>query len=112
MLRNRSLSTIILAAAVPETATKERQRNGLAVHPRVGSGTIGIFDFVTACYTERCFRNVLLACSLARCQRRKESSASIKNLGTFFYVLLRRVLPFLLGHACQENKVDETVGVQ
>lgn len=60
MLRNRSLSTIILAAAVPETATKERQRNGLAVHPRVGSGTIDIFDFVTACYTERCFRNVLL----------------------------------------------------
>lgn len=111
MLRNRSLLHHYPSRGSSGNGDQGAP-DGLAVHPRVGSGTIGIFDFVTACYTERCFRNVLLACSLARCQRRKESSASIKNLGTFFYVLLRRVLPFLLGHACQENKVDETVGVQ
>ena len=67
-------SRAIVVAAVPETETEQFQKRFSRTLSTLASSTIGIFEFVTMRYTQRCLRNVLrysFACTLARCQRRK-----------------------------------------
>lgn len=67
-------SRAIVVAAVPETETEQFQKRFSRTFSALASSTIGIFEFVTMRYTQRCLRDVLrysFAYTLARCQRRK-----------------------------------------